>query len=70
MANQPDYNVYTVLGKGKDAYWLKLGAAFMNQDGEGYSVVLQALPITNADGQCKIVLRRPKQKGEEVYEKT
>jgi hypothetical protein len=35
-------------------------AAFKHQDGEGYNLILQALPISNSDGQCKIVLRPPK----------
>ena len=37
-----------------------IGAAFAHQNGEGYNVILQALPIPNGDGQCKIVLRPPK----------
>jgi hypothetical protein len=36
-------------------FTLAIGAAFMHQDGDGYNIVLQALPI---DG--KIVLRLPK----------
>lgn len=63
MANQqPDYRAYVVLdrGEGQDPYWLAIGAAWMNQDGEGYSLLLQALPIPGADGHCRVVLRRPK----------
>ena len=57
MANQqPTYRAYTVVKReGQDDFWLAIGAAFMHQDGDGYNVVLQALPI---DG--KIVLRLPK----------
>ncbi len=58
MANrQPDYTAYTVIDRGENAdpWWYPIGAAFMNQDGEGYNVILQALPL---DG--KIVLRVPK----------
>ena len=39
---------------------LPIGAAFKHQSGDGYNVILQALPIPNGDGQCKIVLRPPK----------
>lgn len=49
--------------EGQDDFWLAIGAAFMHQDGDGYNVVLQALPI---DG--KIVLRLPK--GEEQTSET
>lgn len=56
MATQPNYRAYTVVKReGQDDFWLPIGAAFMHQDGDGYNIVLQALPI---DG--KIVLRLPK----------
>ena len=56
MAVQPAYQAYTVVKReGQDDYWLNIGAAFMHQDGDGYNVVLQALPING-----KIVLRLPK----------
>jgi hypothetical protein len=65
MANQqPAYRAYTVVKReGADDFWLAIGAAFMHQDGDGYNIVLQALPI---DG--KIVLRLPK--GEEQTSET
>jgi hypothetical protein len=55
-AQQPTYQAYTVVKReGQDDFWLNIGAAFMHQDGEGFNVVLQALPING-----KIVLRPPK----------
>jgi hypothetical protein len=63
MSNQqPAYRAFTVIkrGEGQDDYWLPIGAAFPRQSGDGYNVVLQALPIPDRDGQCKIVLRPPK----------
>jgi hypothetical protein len=57
MPNQkPTFTAYTVAKReGKEDYWTAIGAAFMHQDGDGYNIVLQALPL---DG--KIVLRLPK----------
>ncbi len=57
MSNaQVAYRAYTVIKReGQDDFWLPIGAAFMHQDGDGYNIVLQALPI---DG--RIVLRLPK----------
>jgi hypothetical protein len=53
---QPTYRAYTVVKReGQDDFWLAIGAAFMHQDGDGYNIVLQALPI-----DAKIVLRLPK----------
>ncbi len=55
-AQQPTYQAYTVVKReGQDDFWLNIGAAFMHQDGEGFNVMLQALPING-----KIVLRPPK----------
>jgi len=62
MAQQPAYRAYTIVkrGEGQDDFWLAIGAAFPHQSGDGFNVILQALPIPGPDGQCKIVLRPPK----------
>ena len=64
-ANQkPSFTAYTVQKReGQEDWWCPIGAAFMHQDGEGYNIVLQALPV---DG--KIVLRPPKTKDEQSQE--
>jgi len=59
--HQPAMRAFTVIKRdGQDDFWLAIGAAFAHQNGDGYNVILQALPIPNGDGQCKIVLRPPK----------
>ena len=40
------------------SYFTKIGAAFPNKSGDGYSVLLDAMPASN-DGQFKILLRVP-----------
>jgi len=61
MASQPAMRAFTVIKReGQDDFWLPIGAAFAHQNAEGYNVILQALPIPNGDGVCKIVLRPPK----------
>ena len=53
---KPAYNAYTVIKReDKDDFWLKLGVCFPHEDGEGFSVQMDVMPI---DG--KIVLRTPK----------
>ena len=66
MANQqPSHRAYTVIKReGQDDFWLAIGAAFPHQSGDGFNIILQALPIPNGDGQCKIVLRPPKDDAE------
>ena len=58
---QPAYRAFTVIKReGQDDFWLPIGAAFPHQSGDGYNIILQALPIPDRDGQCKLVLRPPK----------
>ena len=58
---KPAYRAFTVVKReGQDDFWLAIGAAFPHQSGDGYNIILQALPIPNGDGHCKIVLRPPK----------
>jgi hypothetical protein len=69
MSNQqPAYRAFTVIkrGEGQDDYWLPIGAAFPHQSGDGFNVILQALPIPDRDGQCKLVLRPPKDDKDET----
>jgi hypothetical protein len=62
---QPAYRAFTVIKReGADDFWLAIGAAFPHQSGDGFNVILQALPIPNGDGQCKIVLRPPRDQDE------
>jgi hypothetical protein len=63
MANQqPAYRAFTVVKReGQDDFWLPIGAAFAHEKGDGFNVILQALPISAGDGTCKIVLRPPKE---------
>jgi hypothetical protein len=71
MANQqPSHRVFTVIKReGHDDYWIPIGAAFPHQSGGGFNVILQALPIPDRTGQCKIVLRPPKNDSESDAER-
>ena len=58
---QPAYRAFTVIKReGEEDFWLRIGPAFPHHSGDGYNVILQALPIPDGDGTCKIVLRPPK----------
>ena len=60
MAN-PAFNAYTVIKReGKDDFWLKLGVCFPHEDGEGFNLLLNALPT-----DAKLVLRTYKERPEE-----
>ena len=49
------YRVYSVIQRPKqEDYWLNIGAAFPHEDGEGFNLMLQALPL---HGNGKLVMR-------------
>ncbi len=49
------YRVYSIVPRPKqDDYWLNIGVAFPHEDGQGFNVMLQALPV---HGEGKLVLR-------------
>ncbi len=51
--NQSAFRVYSVIPReGKDDFWLNVGLAFPHNDGKGFNVMLQALPLN-----AKLVLR-------------
>lgn len=50
---QPSHRAYAVIRReGQDDFWLNLGLVFPHKDGNGFNLMLQALPL---DG--KIVCR-------------
>ena len=42
----PTHRAYSVIRRdGQDDYWLNLGLVFPHKDGNGFNIVLQALPL-------------------------
>ena len=40
------YRVYSIIERPKqDDYWLNIGVAFPHDNGDGFNVILQALPL-------------------------
>ena len=57
--NAPTHRAYSVIRReGQDDYWLNLGLVFPHKDGNGFNLILQALPL---DG--KIVCREIAEEG-------
>ena len=56
MAEKPAmYRVYSIVPRAKqEDFWLNIGVAFPHDDGQGFNIMLQALPI---HGEGKIVMR-------------
>ena len=58
--NRPSHRVYAVTKNGKQNYWREIGAAWAHQDGEGFNLKLDYLPLNGAE----IVIRKPKAEAE------
>ena len=56
-SNFPSHRIYAVTKEGKQKYWRAIGAAWAHEDGEGYSLKLDYLPLIK---DAQIVLRKPK----------
>lgn len=58
-SKKPTHNIYVVQGEGEAARWVKIGAAWPNQDGKGFNVALDASPLLG-----RIVMREVKEQTE------
>ena len=55
-SSRPTHRVYAVTKNGEKSYWTEIGAAWSHQDGKGFNVKLDYLPLNSAE----IVIREPK----------
>lgn len=55
-----------VARKGNDGKtrFTKIGVAFQNKTADGYSLILDALPLPDHEGKCRVILITPKEKGD------
>lgn len=53
------YDLLVVREDGEKNWWTKIGAAFENKSGDGYTLLFEALPMPGKDGQCKVVMKLP-----------
>ena len=51
--NKPTHAVYHVRGEGENAYWTKIGAAWMHKDQGGLNLSLDLIPA-NSNGRLVI----------------
>ena len=49
---KPSHRLYRVNGDGKSANWTPIGSAWLHQDGNGFSIACDAVPL-----QGRIVMR-------------
>ena len=54
-SKRPTHRVYAVTKNGDKSFWTEIGAAWSHQDGKGFNVKLDYLPLNGAE----IVIREP-----------
>ncbi len=55
-SKRPTHRVYAVKKNGDKSFWTEIGAAWANQDGKGFNLKLDFMPLNGAE----IVVREPK----------
>lgn len=58
------FDLLVVREDGDKNWWTKIGAAFENKSGDGYTLLFEALPMPGKDGQCKVVMKLPSERDE------
>lgn len=53
---------YAVKGKDDKTYWNRCGTAFPMKNGEGYNIILDAIPTATENGQLRLSMFPPKPK--------
>jgi hypothetical protein len=54
-AKRPSHDVFLVDGDGDKAFWTKIGAGWLHEDGDGFNLTLIAIPVTG-----RLVVRKAK----------
>jgi len=42
---RPTHAIYQVIGEGEDGRWIRVGAAWANRDGKGFTLKFDAYPV-------------------------
>ena len=67
MATEKMYRLFSIVPrKGKPDLWLNIGTMFPHGNGDGFNILLQALPLQTGPGEAKIVARAYDGKDDEL----
>ncbi len=55
-AKRPTHRAYAVTKQGDKSFWREIGAVWQHEDGRGFNLKLDMLPLNGAE----IVIREPK----------
>lgn len=63
------YRVFSIVPRsGKKPLWLNIGTAYPHEKGDGFNILLQALPLQTGPGEVKLVARLYESKDDELDE--
>jgi len=54
---QPTHAIFQVIGEADQARWVRIGAAWPNRDGKGFSIRLDALPVAGRTAMREVTDR-------------
>lgn len=58
MATEKMYRLFSIVPrKGKPDLWLNIGTMFPHGSGDGFNILLQAIPLQTGPGEAKVVAR-------------
>ena len=57
--NGPTHRLFAVTKAGKGKYWQPIGALFQHNDGKGFNLSLDYLPLNNADLVVREISNEP-----------
>lgn len=60
---KPSHRLYAVMGEGKDAVWVPVGAAWPHRNSNGFGISMYAVPL-----QGRLVMMTEKPKGDPAAE--
>ena len=61
-SNRPTHTLFHVTGEGDDTNWTRIGAAWAHQDGKGFNLDVEMIPMKL--GRFVVREPKPKQTGE------
>lgn len=61
---RPTHDVCFVRGEGDKAYWTRIGAGWLHDDGKGLGITLDFVPLDMRDGRMVVRIRKEKTEGE------
>lgn len=64
------YDAMSPRERGGKTYWTRIGTMFPSKNGDGFNLVLDALPLPDKEGQVRVSMFPPKERDTGTQERT